>query len=142
MPTIDPSKIIQILQDLTLEELKKTKGIGEKVGESIYQWFRDKKNLKLLYDLEKAGIKIEIEKPKSQKLLSGKTFVLTGTLESMSREEAKKKIRDLGGNVSSSVSKKIDFVVLGKDPGSKYDKAKKLGVKIIKEEEFLEMLKE
>lgn len=142
MPTIDPSKIIQILQDLTLEELKETKGIGEKVGESIYQWFRDKKNLKLLYDLEKTGIKIEIEKPKSQKLLDNKTFVLTGILESMNREEAKRKIRDLGGNVSSSVSKKIDFVVVGKDPGSKYDKAKKLGVKIIKEEEFLELLRE
>lgn len=142
MPIIGPSKIIQILQDLTLEELKETKGIGEKVGESIYQWFRDKKNLKLLYDLEKTGIKIEIEKLKSQKLLSDKTFVLTGTLESMSREEAKKKIRDLGGNVSSSVSKKIDFVVVGKDPGSNYDKAKKLGVKIIKEKEFLELLRE
>ena len=74
-------------------------------------------------------------------VLSGKTFVLTGALKSMTRDEAKNKIRQLGGKVSSFVSKNTDFVVVGESPGSKFQKAKKLGIKMISEKEFLKMIK-
>lgn len=77
---------------------------------------------------------------KSKGKLSGLTFVITGSLEKMTRDEAKSAIRELGGDVNESVSKKVDYVVAGSEPGSKYDKAKKLGVKIIGEKEFLGMV--
>lgn len=133
---------LEKLKKASLEELLRVKDIGEVVAKSIYDWFRDKRNLKLLERLVKVGVKIISPKlkAKSQKL-KDKTFVFTGELESMTRDEAKEKIRELGGNVSSSVSKNTDFVVVGKEPGSKYNKAKKLGVKIIREEEFLRMVK-
>jgi DNA ligase (NAD+) len=136
--------VIDFFNHLSIEELEQIEGIGEKVAESIYQWFRNKKNLELLEGLNKVGIIIETTAKKLKsyeaKKLKGKTFVLTGALESMSRDEAKEKIRALGGDISSSVSKKTDFVVAGKKPSSKYDKAKKLGVKIIGEKEFLKIL--
>jgi DNA ligase (NAD+) len=125
-----------------INDLLKVKDTGEVVAKSIYDWFRDKRNVNFLEKLDKIGVKIISQKPKarSQKL-KDKVFVLTGELESMSREEAKEKIRELGGDVSGSVSKNTDFVVAGVEPGSKYDKAKKLGVKIINEKEFLKMIK-
>jgi DNA ligase (NAD+) len=128
------------LQKASLEELLSIQDIGEVVAKSIYDWFQDRVHLKFLDKLIKAGLKIEKVKIK-KKILAGQTFVLTGELDSMTREEAKEKIRSLGGNIASSVSKKTDFVVVGREPGSKYERAKKLGVKIIEEEEFLEMLK-
>ena len=73
--------------------------------------------------------------------LKGKTFVLTGSLELMSRDKAKEKIRELGGDVSESVSKKTDYVITGNEPGSKYERAKELGVKILAENDFLKLLK-
>ena len=136
---------IEKLKRASLEDLLKIKDIGEIVAKSIYNWFRDKRNLALLERLAKAGVRII--NPSLQlasrrlKKLRDKTFVFTGELESMTRDEAKEKIRELGGDVSSSVSKKTDFVVVGKEPGSKYEKAKKLGVKIINEREFLKMIK-
>ena len=133
---------IKIGKDFTLESLQEIPDIGPKVAQSIYDWFRNERNMKLLEKLEKVGVEIETPalKTKNYKLKT-KTFVLTGTLESMSREEAKEKIRELGGDVSESVSKKTDYVVTGSEPGSKYDKAKKLGIKTIDEKEFLEMLR-
>ncbi|PIS39628.1 MAG: NAD-dependent DNA ligase LigA, partial [Candidatus Nealsonbacteria bacterium CG08_land_8_20_14_0_20_38_20] len=95
-----------------------------------------------LEKLKKAGVIIESLKLKVKSLkLKGLIFVLTGTLETMTRGEAKEKIRLLGGDVSETVSKKTDYVVVGKEPGSKYDKAKNLGVKIINEQEFLKLPK-
>ncbi len=126
---------------LSLEDLQKIPDIGPTVAESIYDWFHDKHNLELLEKLEKAGIEIEVPKFKATSLkFQDKTFVLTGELESMTRDEAKAKIRELGGDVSSSVSKNTDFVVAGESPGLKYEKAKKLGVKIINEEEFFRLI--
>lgn len=124
-----------------LEEIEKIYDFGKIMAESVYGWFHNEKNLKLLERLEKNGVKAKkmTIAPKKQKL-AGKTFVLTGTLESLTRDEAKDKIRKLGGDVSSSVSKNTDFAVAGAEPGSKHDKAKKLGVKIINEEEFLKMI--
>jgi DNA ligase (NAD+) len=125
-----------------IEELEKIQDVGPKVAESIQKWFKEKRNLGLLAELRKAGIKIINTKLKirSQKF-KGKTLVLTGELESMTRDEAKEKIRELGGNVSGSVSRETDFVVAGSEPGSKYDKARKLSVKILNENGFLKMIK-
>jgi DNA ligase (NAD+) len=94
-----------------------------------------------LEKLKKAGIEIEVFKTKVKlQKLKGLTFVLTGEIEKMTREQAKEKIRELGGDISESVSAKTNFVVVGKNPGSKYEKAKKLGVKTLAEQEFLKMI--
>jgi DNA ligase (NAD+) len=121
------------------DELMDVSDVGEIVAESIVEYFKDKKNLKHLDDLLKYIKLDKIEKAKQT--LANKTFVLTGSMEVMTRDEAKEKIRSLGGDVSSSVSKNTDYVVAGVEPGSKFDKAKKLGVEIISEHEFLGMLK-
>lgn len=132
---------LEKIKQASLEELQNIQDIGPVVGKSIYDWFHNKENIKFLEKLEKAGIKLEAPKIKISKKLAGKTFVFTGELKSMTREEAKEKVREMGGDISSSVSKKTDFVVKGENPGSKYDKAKKLGVRIIDEKEFLRMIK-
>ncbi len=121
----------------TLEEIP---DVGKVVSKTIYDWFQQKRNQKLIDDLTKAGI--EILKPKKTgKKLAGKTFVLTGTLENLTREEAERKIRMLGGRSLTSLNKQTDYVVVGTSPGSKLEKAKKLGVKIIREKEFLDLIK-
>ena len=108
---------------------------------SIYDFFQNKKNLEFIQKLKKSGVKIENWKLKIENSkLRGLTFVLTGTLDSMSREEAKKKVRLLGGEVSELVSGEIDFLAAGTEPGSKLEKAKKLGIKIINEKEFLDII--
>jgi DNA ligase (NAD+) len=134
---------IEKLQKASREGLKKIPDIGGKVSESIYSWFRSKKNQKLIDDLMKVGVRILPPRKQSvtSRKLEGKTFVLTGSLEEMTRSEAERKIRFLGGHPSSAVSKKTDFVVVGKEPGSKIEKAKELGVKIISEKEFLGLIK-
>jgi len=122
------------------EDFEAISDIGPVVSTSIYEWFQDRDNLKFLEKLEKYIIirnsKFEIRNSR----LAGKTFVLTGGLESMTRDSAKEKIRELGGDVSESVSSKVSYVVIGSEPGNKAEKAKKLGVKMISEKEFLEML--
>ncbi len=134
---------IKSVQNLTIAELTTMDGFGGVVAESIYQYFHEKKNINFLEKLFKNGINLRIASHKSPVVsrLLGKSFVLTGTLESMSRDQAKEDIRSLGGNISGSVSKNTDYVIVGKDPGSKYDKALKLGVKILNEKEFLKLLK-
>jgi DNA ligase (NAD+) len=127
------------LKKASLEELLRVKDIGPIVAQSIFKWFNNKHNQRLLDRIIEGGV--EISKVKTaKKKLAGQTFVLTGELDRLTREEAKARIRELGGHVSSSVSQQTDFVVVGKEPGSKYDKAKKLGVKIIREKEFLKMV--
>lgn len=133
---------IEKLKKASSEELQKVMDIGPQVSKNISGWFREKRNLKFLEKLEKAGVIIETKKSEAggQKL-KGLSFVLTGGLERMTREDAKEKIRTLGGQVSESVSRKTDFVVFGKEPGAKLNKAKKLGIKTIGEKEFLEKIK-
>jgi len=126
-------------QNISLEKLEQIPDIGPVVAKTIYKWFRDKRNLKLIDDLIKAGIEI-LPPEKVGKKLAGLTFVVTGILESMTRDEAKTKIRELGGEVSETVSLKTNYVVAGREPGSKLAKARKLGVKIISEKELLEMI--
>lgn len=135
-------KTIDDLGETTIEKLYEIDGIGDIVAESIVSWFKDKDNQDLVLRLKKE-IHIVSEKVSEKKNLplSGKSFVLTGTLSAMSRDEAKEKLRKLGGDISSSVSSKTFAVVAGEDPGSKFDKAKELGVRVMSEEEFLKMLR-
>ena len=124
------------------EALKTAPDIGPVVAQSIVNWFKDGENRQLLIDLARAGVKIKKTKVEKQpQKLKGLKIVVTGTLEIFSREEVKQKIRDLGGRPQSSVSVKTDFVLAGENPGSKVDEAGHLGVKIIKEAEFLKMIK-
>ncbi|HTY40067.1 MAG TPA: NAD-dependent DNA ligase LigA [Candidatus Paceibacterota bacterium] len=133
--------VAYFFKNFSLEKLQEFPDIGPKVAQSIHDWFREERNLKLLDKLDRAGIELEIVRPAAgSDKLAGLSFVLTGTLETMSREQGKERIRALGGDVSESVSKKTSYVVAGAEPGSKYDKAKQLGVKILNEKELLKML--
>ena len=131
--------IIDTLKKASKEELADIPDVGEVVAESINFWFRLKQNEKLINDFLKSGIKI-LQPKKAGEKLAGKSFMLTGTLESITRAEAEKRIRMLGGKPSSSISKETDFLVAGSNPGSKFYKAKELGVEIIGEKRFLEMI--
>lgn len=132
---------IKKLTDVSLETLSKVPNIGEVVAQSVYDWFRNKYNQNLLDKFKKAGVKPkEFKITKAMTKLAGKTFVFTGGFETITREDAQDKVRAFGGDVSSDVSKNVDYVVAGSEPGSKYEKAEKLGVKIITEKEFLSMI--
>jgi DNA ligase (NAD+) len=134
-------KTIEKITQLTLDELESINDIGPQVAASIFNYFKDGKNKKLLENLFANGVQIEkVQELASGGRLSGKTFVLTGTLNSMGRDEAKEKIRALGGDVSESVSKKTSYVVVGAEPGSKAKKAEQLGVEILNEKAFLGLL--
>ncbi|MDP2587786.1 MAG: NAD-dependent DNA ligase LigA [bacterium] len=136
-PTL--KQLVAFLPSLSLEAWKSTGGIGEVVARSLQAYFADRANLRLLKKLERAGVDVVL--PKRQKTqLAGKTFVLTGALEGMSREVAKQKIEDLGGSVASSVSTHTDYVVAGAEPGSKLKKAQELGVRALSQKEFVSML--
>ena len=132
---------IKKIKEAKLEDFDSIANIGPVVSRSVYEWFQEKENIKFVERLEK---KVEIifqkAEPKSLKL-AGKSFVITGSLDSMSRDVAKEKIRQLGGDISESVSSKTSYVVVGLEPGSKAEKAKKLGVTILSEQQFLELIK-
>ncbi len=117
------------------EDLKSIYEIGPKIAESIVRYFSDKPNLELIQKLKSAGVKLKSEKTE-QSILSGKVFVLTGTLESMTRERAKEIIEQKGGTVASAVSKNVDYLIVGADPGSKLEKGKKIGIAILDENKF------
>jgi DNA ligase (NAD+) len=133
---------IKIFPKITKEEWMKIKGVGDKVAESLVKWFDDKENIETLEKMGKLGIIIIFpELQITNYKLQGKTFVLTGELQNFTRDEAKDMIRKEGGDISSSVSQKTDYVLVGENPGSKFEKAKELGVKIISEDEFRELIK-
>ena len=114
--------------------------VGEITAHNIYEFFRQEQTLDLINKLKQAGVNMKAETKKSSTgKLAGKTFVLTGTLEHYSRDEASEIIEKLGGKTSSSVSKKTDYVLAGEDAGSKLKKAQELGITIISEEEFIAM---
>jgi DNA ligase (NAD+) len=124
------------------EEIDAVEGIGDVMAHAVREFFVQPRNVKLIEKLRRAGVRMEDEPRVKRKAgpLTGKTFVLTGGLESMTREEAVEAIEEAGGKATSSVSKKTDYVVAGKDPGSKYDKAVQLGVTILDETEFQKLL--
>lgn len=119
-----------------VEELQEVNEVGPRIAESIHEFFAEPRNRELVTQLRKAGLKFEGVKKQRGTKLAGKTFVLTGTLATYSRDEAKQMIEDAGGKVTGSVSKKTDYVVAGADPGSKLAKARELGVNVIGEKEL------
>lgn len=137
----DYAKDVTMLSKLTAEELLSIPGIGEKVASSFVSYFADEFHLHEMQQLLDAGVQpVNKKQSIAGHIFSGKTFVLTGTLPSLSRSEAESKIKERGGKISSSVSKQTDYLLLGEEPGSKYDKAKSLQVPILTEEEFLKLL--
>ena len=125
---------------LSEEDLMEVEGIGPEVAASVHQFFRDKKNKESIELLKKAGVKVIEPKAKEKGKLADKTFAFTGTLKTFGRDEARNLVESQGGMTASSVSKKVDFVVVGEDSGSKSDKAKELGIKTLTEEEFKKMI--
>ncbi len=124
-------------------ELEQVHEVGPKLAESIYRFFHERDNLQLIARLRAAGLNMKAktaDKPRIPQVFAGKTFVLTGTLEGLTREEATELIRQRGGKTSSSVSKKTSYILAGADPGSKLEKARQLGVPIIDELQFRQML--
>ena len=134
-------KNIDNIINVNIDELTNVNDIGEIIAKSVRTYFDDPLNLKLIEDLKKLGLNFEYKNDSSDDTLSGMTFVLTGTLEKYKREELTKILEDKGAKVTSSVTKKTTGVIVGDKPGSKYDKALKLGVKIYKEEDALNIIK-
>jgi DNA ligase (NAD+) len=134
---------IDKLAEATVDELVAIHEIGPTVAESAYEWFRNPAHIELINRLKAAGVKMEAEGAGTaahDERFVGKTFVLTGALEGYTRDAAAKLIEDRGGRVSSSVSKKTDYVVAGSDAGSKLTKAESLGVTVLDEKTFAEMI--
>lgn len=135
-------RTIDSLRQATVDDLTAIHEIGPIMAESIVTFFRQPGTQKLIEQLKSAGVDPqEVIKPQKQTALTGKTFVFTGELKNYSRAQSEQIVRDLGGNPTSSVSKKTDFVIVGDNPGSKYAKAKKLGVTILIEPEFENLFK-
>jgi DNA ligase (NAD+) len=132
---------LERLMNASLEEISNIPGIGSVVGESIYRFFREPHNRELIEKLKKAGVRVEEEEVPGEKPLAGQRIVFTGALHSMERSKAEEIVAKLGGIPSSSVSRNITLVVVGENPGSKYQRALELGIKTINEEEFLEMIR-
>ena len=132
-------KNIDALMEAKYEDLKQIRDIGEIIAKSVCEYFSDEENIKLIGELKELGLnfKYNLDSSDETSIFTGKTFVLTGTLDSITRDEAKEKIEFLGGNCTGSVSKKTDVVIAGHDAGSKLTKAQELGITIWDEEKFL-----
>ena len=133
---------LEALMEAEEETVSSVDDIGTKMAASLIHYFKDAKSLEILDKLQRAGVRLSYESKLTGDSLSGKTFVLTGTLPTLKRNEAKTLIESHGGKVSGSVSKKTDYVVAGEEAGSKLTKANELGVAVLTEEELLKMLSE
>jgi len=131
---------LDLLSKANVEELKDIYGLGEKTAEAIGTFFATEENRELIEKLKDVGVKIKKETKEEDLLLKGKKFVFTGGLQTLTRPNASDIVKEKGGIVTSSVGKDLDFIVVGEKPGSKYGKAKKLGVTILNEEEFKELV--
>jgi DNA ligase (NAD+) len=134
-----PSDLIEITQNLRAIHYSAIPGFGEKVSRSVAEWFASEENKNYLRKLTEVGIEI-VEEEKKEGKLKGQVFAFTGELEKYSREEAKRIVESLGAETTDTVSKRVTILVVGKNPGSKLEKAKKLGIKTISEEEFYELI--
>lgn len=139
-PFADARKFIRLMADLQLFDLTAIEGVGEKSAQSIHEYFNDKKKLAQLNELAEVGVKLikPVATAENEKVV-GKTFVLTGTLDKFSREEAKDLIKNNGGKVSGTISGKTDYLIAGESPGSKHDKARELKIKILDQDDFLKL---
>lgn len=138
-------KSLDSLIEADLDTLTSVNEIGNKMAESVINFFSDKAELEIIERLKAAGLQFELEEEEEsgiEQIFNGETFVFTGELESMSRKEAAEKAIQLGGKETKSVSKKTSYVVVGSNPGSKFKKAQDLGIIILSEKEFLELIKE
>lgn len=135
---------IDAIASSTSEQLQEIPSIGPKIADSIVAYFSEESNLKVIEKLRAAGVnlKSDAKVPTGPLPLTGKSFVVTGRLDSLTRNQAESKIKELGGSVSSNVTKKTDYIVAGEEPGSKLEKAQKLGTAILKEEEFIALFRE
>ena len=133
---------LENLQNAEIEKLQNINGIGEVTAKEIYNFFKNEKNSNLIAELKSLGVKPEPAEQAKSDILKGKTFVLTGTLKNMTRTQAGDIIKLHGGQTSSSVSKNTSYVLAGESAGSKLDKAQALGIRILTEDDFLEMIKE
>jgi DNA ligase (NAD+) len=134
---------VEKLQKAIAEELAEIEGVGQTIAEGIIEYFQQEENIRLMQKLKQAGVRMKDDTAAKAKLaptLAGKTFVLTGTLETMDRDAAKKEIKSRGGKAASSVSKKTDYVIAGANPGSKLADAQELGITVIDERQFKELL--
>ncbi len=139
---IAPTDIVQTVRSMSVDDLNALYGVGDVNARSFHEWFSDAQNAEMLERMETAGVvALQSEGSTAPQVFSGKTFVLTGTLPTLSREEARTMIKDRGGKVSGSVSKKTDYVLAGDEAGSKLEDAKKLGVTVIDEAAFRKMMK-
>lgn len=138
---IKPMEVWDFFEEKTAADFVALEDIGDKISQVLEDWFSDQENKELMERLDKAGVIIWHELKNDGGKLEGKTFVVTGTLEKFGREEIKEKIRELGGDTSESVSKKTSYVVVGDNPGSKADKARELGVVVLSEQDFLDLIK-
>ncbi|MCL4542686.1 MAG: NAD-dependent DNA ligase LigA [Deltaproteobacteria bacterium] len=134
---------IEGIKNATVEGLSSKFGIGYEIGKSIYNFFRLASNLYVIERLFKAGVSphVNIVKPDESNLIAGKSFIFTGALSNFTRDEAESLIKERGGIIEKTVKKNLDYVVAGKESGSKYDKALQLGLKIIDEDEFKSLIK-
>ena len=131
------------MEKASQEELEQVHEVGPKLAESIFKFLKQPENRELIKRLRDARLPMKsetVEDEQPEQIFAGKTFVLTGTLDGMTRDEATALIEQRGGRVSSSVSKKTSFVLAGRDPGSKLEKARDLGVQILDEQAFRAML--
>lgn len=137
-------KSLERLYEMTTDDLMEIHEVGPGVAESVYGYFQDRKNRDLVGDMLASGLVVEDEKAAApaDSPVNGKTFVVTGTLSRYSRQEAEEMIRKLGGRAAGSVSAKTDYVLAGESPGSKLDRARDLGVRVISEDEFMSMIGE
>lgn len=135
-----PLDLSKSLKNLKIDELNQVEGIGEKVAQSIIEWSEDQANHQLLEKFSNHGVKLTSKERQSSDELEGMSFVITGTLPSLSRDQAKELIKKSGGKVGSSVSKKTDFLLAGSEAGSKLEKAEKLGIKVIDQSQLLKMI--
>ena len=132
---------LDALMAATEEELTAVPDVGQTTAESIRDWFADPQSQDLIARLRAAGVNFASQKQVTDTRFAGKTFVLTGALSLFTREEATEKIESFGGKAASSVSKKTTYVVAGENAGSKLKKANELGIPVLSEQEFLDMLK-
>lgn len=142
----DASENIDNLMNMSIEELMEIEGVGDKMAQAIYEFFRDEEKKKLIEGLKINGLTFAQEKkeelPKDEKVFTGKTFLFTGTLKNFTRNEIKEEIEKLGGKNLSAVSKNLDYLIVGEKAGSKLKKAQEIGsIKIITEDEFMEICK-